>query len=315
MEAALRARVFISCGQQKNTDELEIANRIAEKLHKMGFDPYIAVAELSLKGVKENIFRRLSESEYFIFVDFRRERLDKGTDEVVYRGSLFSHQELAVASFLDIEVLPFQEAGVKKDDGILRFIQANCVHFESGDRHLLPDVIAEKVREQGWSPSWRNELELERESDQFEQLTVRPDGTPARFYHIKVWNHHKQKVAHDCAAYLERMQLSNGTVFAPEPVEFKWKGIVTPRISIFPQSFRYLDAFHVFNASPNIVHLGIDGPIVDYSGYFDMYKLEGPGDFVLTYIVLSDNFPPTRAEYRLHIGSSIEDIEFCSVVT
>ena len=34
MEKNLRARVFISCGQQKGTDEVEIAHKIAKRLQK-----------------------------------------------------------------------------------------------------------------------------------------------------------------------------------------------------------------------------------------------------------------------------------------
>lgn len=304
-----RARVFISCGQQKDTNEVEIANRIADKLERMGFDPYIAVAELTLKGVKENIFRRLSESEYFIFVDFKRERLATGKNEDIHRGSLFSHQELAIASFLDIEVLPFQEEGVRKEDGILRFIQANCVPFR--DSHLLPEVVAEKVREQGWQPDWRNELRLEREPEEYDRLHVRQTGTLARYYHIKVWNRHRSKTAQDCVAYLERVSdLLRGKSETWELVEFKWKGITTPRIGISPRSFRYLDAFHVFEATPKDVHLAINHAIVDYSGYYNLYTLHGPGEFELTYVVFCENFSPVRATYRLNIGSNIDDIQF-----
>ena len=149
MKNRLQARVFISCGQQKGTDEVEIAHNIAEKLEKMGFEPYIAVEEQTLKGMKENIFQRLSESEYFVFIDFKRERLSKlknGNleDTSKHRGSLFSHQELAVATFLDIKALSFREKETKEDDGILKFIQANSIEFT--DRHLLPDVVPEKTR-------------------------------------------------------------------------------------------------------------------------------------------------------------------------
>lgn len=68
---SLKARVFISCGQRKETEESSIAKEIANKFEEMGFEPYVAVAEQSLKGVKENIFTRLKESEYFVFIDFK----------------------------------------------------------------------------------------------------------------------------------------------------------------------------------------------------------------------------------------------------
>jgi hypothetical protein len=66
----LRARVFISCGQSKGTSEIDIAHRIAERLEEEGFDPYVAVEEQTLVGLTENIFGRLRNSEYFLFVDF-----------------------------------------------------------------------------------------------------------------------------------------------------------------------------------------------------------------------------------------------------
>ena len=157
---SLNARVFLSCGQRP--DELDIAKEILDKLYEMGFEPYIALVEQSLLGIKENIFRRLQESEYFIFIDFRRERLARFIDEniediKVHRGSLFSNQELAIATFLqDIDVIAFQEIDVKKEDGILKYIQANCYPFS--DRGNLPDLVIKKVRERGWIPFWRKEL-------------------------------------------------------------------------------------------------------------------------------------------------------------
>lgn len=57
MVTQVRARVFISCGQQKASDEVSIANDIAKSLTSLGFDPYIAVNEQTLRGVKENIIR------------------------------------------------------------------------------------------------------------------------------------------------------------------------------------------------------------------------------------------------------------------
>ena len=314
MEGTHRARVFISCGQQKGTDEVEIAHRIFEKLEKMGFEPYIAVEEFSLKGVKENIFRRLSESEYFIFIDFKRERLFKPKngnfeDTGKHRGSLFSHQELAIATFLDIEALAFQEEGVKENDGILKFIQANCIKFK--DRHLLPDVIAEKVRERGWDPSWRNELLLERDDSDWKDAFNLRVNKEARWYHIKVRNLHRQEIARDCVAYLEKMKdLSTGEEKSPELVEFKWKGVNSPRVAIPPKEFRYLDAFHIYYDSQNIVHLGINPFVLDFSGYYELYKLRGPGTFELTYVVFSENFSPAKATFKLQIGERLDDIKF-----
>lgn len=315
MKKNLQARVFISCGQQKGTDEVEIAHNIAEKLEKMGFEPYIAVEEQTLKGMKENIFQRLSESEYFVFIDFKRERLSKlknGNleDTSKHRGSLFSHQELAVATFLDIKALSFREKETKEDDGILKFIQANSIEFT--DRHLLPDVVPEKTRERGWNPNWRNELLLERDDRDFDDVHyVGGKERPARYYHIQVENLHQQKMARDCVAYLEGVKnLSTGEIKHLELVEFKWKGVTTARVAIPPEESRYLDAFHIYYDSLNIVHLGINPFLVDFSGYYELYTLKGPGTFELTYVVFSENFSLARATFRLHIGNQLDDIKF-----
>ena len=169
---ALKARVFISCGQRKNanyltritkenmnlmTPELEVAKQISIELKKLGFEPYIALEQQTLQGVKEAIFEKLRKSEYFLFIDFRREALLKegeinfGTGE--YRGSLFSHQELSIATFEGLEVLAFQEEGVKNDDGILKFIQANCKTFS--DRKELSSLVASEVRKK-WKIPFSN---------------------------------------------------------------------------------------------------------------------------------------------------------------
>ena len=323
MKKNRRARVFISCGQQKGTYEVEIANKIAEKLKDekegFGFDhPYVAGEQQSLGDVRGNIFRRLSESEYFIFIDFKRERLfklKKGSfeDTGKHRGSLFSHQELAIASFLSIEeTLLFREKGVKEDDGILKFIQAYCIEFP--DRHSLPDLVIEKVKERKWNPNWRNEIIIERDDKDFEDKVpatgIYREGV-ACFYHIKVKNLHRQKIARDCVAYLEKIKdLLTGKERTFELVEFKWKGVKTREAAIPPEKSRYFDAFHVYYDSPNIVHLGINRFLIDFSGYEPPYTLEGPGTFGLTYVVFSENFSPVRATFQLIIGNQLNDIKF-----
>ncbi|MDI6859872.1 MAG: hypothetical protein QMC85_05190 [Methanocellales archaeon] len=314
MKKSLRARVFISCGQQ-GTDEVNTAHSIAERLQKMGFDPYIAVEQQSLEGLKESIFRKLRDSEYFIFIDFKREKLDVPGNEDVHRGSLFSHQELAIAAFLNIEdLLAFQEEGVKKDDAILKFIQANCIPFTSPDKHLLPDVVVGKVIERGWKSDWRNELILVRDEKDYEDAFQVLAKKMSRFYHIKVQNLHKERTAYHCVAYLESVKYPTGERKTFEAVELKWKGVKHLYATIPPSSFlspfRYLDGFFVFHDSPNIAYIGINPFIIDFSAYRDRFKLEGPGDFRLTYVVFSENFPPAKATFELQLGNSLDDIKF-----
>src|SRR5690349_6319273 len=103
-----RARVFISCGQNGDREQ-EIAERVRDKLRGLGFCPYLAFEVHSSKALTDGIYAHLRTAEYFLFVDFARELLESGPDR---RGSLFSNQELAIASYLELECLYFTEAGI-----------------------------------------------------------------------------------------------------------------------------------------------------------------------------------------------------------
>jgi hypothetical protein len=227
------ARVFISCGQSKETDEVQIATGIRDRLRDLGFDTYIAVAEQTLRGIRENIFGQLRKSEYFIFVDFKRELLSSTKRRKVYRGSLFSHQELAIASFLDIDVLAFQEKGVKPIDGLLQFLQTNPIPFT--DKHTLPNLVADFVRQRGWDSTWRNELVLEASSP--------VDTATAKAFHVSVRNRHREKLAVNCFAYLESAIKLPDTRIPLETIEFKWAATRLPSVSIAAGGTRLFDAF------------------------------------------------------------------------
>lgn len=318
MKHKAKARVFISCGQQKGTSEIRLAELIAARIQDNGFEPYIATAQQSLRGLKENIFQKLSQSEYIIFIDLKRERLytlskGKYKDTGKYRGSLFSNQELALATFLeDIKCLAFQEKGVKSDDGILKFIQANCCGFTKRKdlSDLVDSMLSAKLKSGEWSNNWRNELVIERDKDEYEDAYTSPQRILAkRYYHLKINNIHRQKTAYECFAYVESiMNTSNGNKLPLDIVELKWKGVSSPRISIPPKRYRELDALHAVSCLPQQVSIAVNSNIVDYSGYY--HTIKGPGNFDIAYIVFSNNFPPTQAICSLSIGQEFDDIKF-----
>jgi hypothetical protein len=310
----LRARVFISCGQAKDTDEPTIADAIARKLTELGFDFYIAVQEQTLTGLRENIFRKLRDSEYFLFVDFKREQLEtKGA--TVCRGSLFSHQELAIASYLEMEVLAFQESGVKPLDGVLGILQANAFPFN--DRSKLTELVIGKVQERiksgAWEPQWKNVLTLERQSNQFSDAQRlapgEPRSFPGRFFHIDVCNRHRSKLAVNCYAYLEKaMNLQTSKELPFKTVEYKWAGYVLPNATILPKQERRLDAFWIDHRNPTKLWFNA---YVDSTEY--MLALEGEGKYELTYIVVAENFPIARRRFVLNLDKSLDLTSFTAL--
>jgi hypothetical protein len=316
-EQRRRARVFISCGQRKDSEELKTAHKILDRLKELGFDPYIAVEEQTLRGLKENIFPRLQDSEYFVFVDFKREKLiphGRGKTGVVWsrklqhRGSLFSHQELALASFLDLPLLLLQEKGVKPEDGILRFLQANAILFT--DRSSVPDVIADQVRRRNWNPRSRNELVLERDDPKQyadHQVQTTAGVEPRRFYYVDVRNLHCRKTATNCYVYLEKaIKLVRPPIHIPfNSVELKWSGYMLPNSHILPRTARPFDAFAVLHRLPTELEL------ISFSDSlaFGRPPIHAAGEYELHYAVVSDNFPVARASLTLSLSETLDRTE------
>lgn len=298
----MKARVFVSCGQNTQNDEIALAKRIAQLLDSLGYDPYVAVSEQTLRGVKENIFARLSESEYFLFVDFKRELLPDGN----HRGSLFSHQELSIAAYLDKPMIAFHEQGVRLE-GVLAFVQGNCTNFTNRNE-ILP-LIAEKVSK-NWQPDWRNQITIVRDSNQFaDALHIHPQfpkGQPVRYFHLEVKNDHCSKTAFNSYAYLEKIiDVKTGKAVDLKLVELKWRGVIFPNVVIPYKSSRELDAFLVYHDSPAQLRLGAftDSP--------EHVKLLRPGDYELAFVVHSQNFGVTSSTFSLHAGgTNVNDIQF-----
>jgi hypothetical protein len=286
----LRARVFISCGQSKETDEAQVARDIGARLRDLGYCAYIAVDVQDLHGLRENIFDQLRKSEYFLFIDFKRERL---RDCDYHRGSLFSHQELAIASLFEIDVVAFREKDVKPQDGLARYLHLNETEFS--DKSMLPDEVIGVVQRRGWRPNWRNELVLE--------ASPRPvDYKGAECFHVRVKNHHRDKLALNCSAYLEKViKLPNTEREMPdEMLECKWAATPLPRVSIPAGKSRRFDVCY---AQANEV---VFPPITDTPEYIFRIPREEES-YELSYLVTSDNFPPVRGRFILDLRNALAE--------
>lgn len=298
-----RAKVFISCGQNRLfSDEVEIAHKIAERLSQLGYEPYIAVEEQTLRGVIENIFGQLETSEYFIFIDFKREQIVTNNEQI-YRGSLFCHQELALASYLGLPIVAFQEKGVKQEDGLMGFLQGNSIPFS--DRHLLANVIADTIQ-QRWDPHWKKQLYLDRENEQFVDSKRIPENKMARYFHVLVKNLNSRTPAINCYVYLEQVRdLSNNSNIPIETIEFEWAGYTQPNAVILPNASRHFRAFNILHQDAKKLCFDL---FTDSSRFIP--RINGPGEFELTYVVVSENFPPARRTFSLHIGDELDEIRF-----
>lgn len=311
----IRAKVFLSCGQRTGF-ERKISNEIAIKLEELGFEPYIAIKQQSLSSLRENIYRQLETSDYYLFIDFAREELHDSDDDInptnlennkkcKYRGSLFAHQELAIASFLDLPILAFQEEGIKKLDGLMSALQVNSVSFKKDDQlcKFFISKINEKLESGEWATNWKGSISTICDKNFFVDTVDINTGKKIRVFHIGIRNNHRYKPLMNGSVLLERIiNLDSGEEIPIETVETKWKGSSYPYVTIAPLTIRKFDAFFADEIIPNIRHFHI---LTDFGGYSIIY--ESSYSILATFRITSSNFPCLLSTIKIPSSSCAWD--------
>lgn len=146
----MHCKIFLSCGQRP--EEKEVASAIARLLQERGFSPYVAIDVQTILDINGGIIRELKDSDCYLFVNFRRERI--GTD---YRGSLFSNQEMAIAYALGFDrFLVINQEGVRSE-GMLAYIGINTETFaESADCAAAVERALDRAQ---WTPDYSRRLQ------------------------------------------------------------------------------------------------------------------------------------------------------------
>jgi hypothetical protein len=301
----MKAQIFLSCGQNPDWDEPRFVPLIKDKIISLGFDePYVAVHIQSPRSIRENVFKQLEESDYFIWIDFKREEIKGNASNIISRGSLFTNQELALASFLEMEIMLFQEDEVQRD-GMLNAIQGNATPFS--DRNKLSDLIAEEIKRRHWTTETRNTLALSVYPHSNHRLNqTKADGRFSRPFHIKVENLHHRKDARNCFAYLDEViDLNSNQSIKWATAEFKWEGTRLASVRIAPKTYRNFDAAWLFENRDKKIEMGFFNPVVPSpTDYFPNQLL--PGRYRLTFSVVSDNFVPVRRNFIFEFDQTLE---------
>jgi hypothetical protein len=246
----------------------------------------------------------LEESDYFVWIDFKREEIGEKGGEAISRGSLFTNQELALASFLEMDMILFQEIGVRRD-GMLNAIQGNATPFSN--RNELPDLIAEEIRRRQWTTDTRNTLALSVYPNSVRRLDqTKTDGRFSRPFHISVENLHHRKDARNCCAYLDEVvDLNSSQSIKWSTAEFKWERTRLAYVRIAPKSYRNFDAAWLFENHDKRIEMGFFNPVVPPATDYYPYQLY-PGRYRLTFSVVSDNFVPVRKNFIFEFGKTLE---------
>lgn len=290
-----QARVFISCGQ-RSKEEKQLGFACRDYFRSLGYNTYLAEKVQSLEALTENIFHHLKNSEYAAFIDCAREELKPGK----FRGSVFVNQELAIAAFLQVDSRVFHEEGVTRE-GVVEHLIAKPIHFSDEQEFL------EKLKEQtkGWCSDWRNELSIK-------FLRVVPDvrwlpnNTIRDWYHLQVSNNHYSKYARNCVGYvIEINNLDTGAIIKPPNFELIWAGTGLFERHILPKREIDLDAFFIVQGKQEIEFHCRQTTSTEYI----MPRLS-KGNYLLTYLIISENFEQVTKTFKLEFGGDHTQIKF-----
>ena len=150
----MAAKVFISCGQA-SAGERRVARDVERWFRRQGFKPYVAIQVQSLSDINSGIVGELKRSDFYVFIDFSRERL-VGKPSPLRRGSLYTHQELAMACILDFEYAIFLRQRGLELNGLLRHMGSNAERFVPTFRPSL--LVREMVKARRWDVNYTRQL-------------------------------------------------------------------------------------------------------------------------------------------------------------
>jgi hypothetical protein len=308
-----KAKIFLSSGQ-KTESELKAADAVKAQLEQLGFNVFRAAEVETSRELLGVIFPELRDADYLVFLDFRRERLGTKSKaskaKLSHRGSLYCHQEFAIAGFLGIDFASFRQNGVEHPSGMSSTMMGNGNWFTTLKElpQLVFDSVQRKVDDGIWSTSTRNKLQLGLTLKAArENPTINGQRKTWDYYHAQVTNLHHRKRATNCYAYLDKLVV-NGEERQHRRAELKWRGVELPSVSIWNSSkddqggvsMREFDAFIVEVGSNQLVFKSLtDAP------NFNPEPVLGAAEIEATYIVCSDQFPDTRETFRFRYDGAM----------
>ncbi len=158
--AIMKSKVFVSCGQHTDA-ERQVARDLCDLLDKLGFEAYLAINVQTITEINAGIIRELKDSDAYLLVNFRREPLRKGIlKKGIFRGSLFSNQELAIAYALGFEQLLIVNQDGVASEGMLRYIGNNTETFR--DPNDCCAVVQRAITRARWTTDYSRRLHTDR---------------------------------------------------------------------------------------------------------------------------------------------------------
>jgi hypothetical protein len=274
-------RVFLSCGQATD-EERSATHLIAEMLRSEGFTPYVATQVQTILDLNGEIIRELKQADYYFHINFRRERL---ADSGEFRGSLFAHQELALAYGLGFDKMLFLSQNGVRNEGMLAFIVSNTPKFEKHTE--AADAAKRAIQSAGWVPSYSRNLIAQRlrwgPQVQYRDHTGQ---RPVQVLYVDIVNCRPDLGAVGTVARLAAIVEQGRKRVSPDRSHLKATAYPGYAQTIFPESHGAFDLLALVLNQPHIVTLNSALDVSPRSAI-----INAPGEYLFEYEVFANAFP------------------------
>ena len=293
-------KIFISCGQVTSA-ERTLSKQVAISLTNKGFNPYVASEAQSIQDINTEIIGKLKKSDYYIYIDLKRECIAGYFWCRKYRGSLFTNQELAIVYALGFERTIFlQQKGILLE-GMARYILSNAKKFTNVNE-VIP-IVEDEIDKRKWDTKYSRHLSV-----QYIQAYPKiPYGDHTQsmvqqIYHVGIRNCTKDIAAINVIAHLVAITEPNGNInVAIDKGDLKWARQIGYTRNIPPGEIAPFDAFALDEQNPQNVYLHSSSdahpriPIINQSR-----------SYILHYQIYSENFPLLEFKIRLLLAGQTQ---------
>jgi hypothetical protein len=292
-------KIFLSCGQN-SAKEIRAAAAIAAMLRKRGFKCYVAKKVTTILAINTDIIRELKNSDCFLFVNFRRERLPS-RHRGEHLGSLFSAQELGIAYSLGFQrILIVNQTRIRRE-GLLAYMACNTDEFASFRDCVR--VVKKAVDQAGWKADYSRRLRAGglRLSNlpHYGNSHVRLTG---QMFYLEIHNDRPDIAAIGATGRLVSHRQVGSKIEIPSNVQSPLKAAGRPSYShtIFPKSHEEFDLLLVgkspTSAAPDQDHLYLNSALdLVPTPWLPMSY----GEYVLKYEFYAIDFPLLSVKVRL----------------
>ncbi len=303
----MRARVFVSCGQA-TAEERTTANCVKKLLEDRGFEVFVALETQSLNDINTGTINHLRMADYFLFIDFPREEIvpfgGASSQKNNKRGSVYSHQELAIAYVLGFPESIFLKHHDVELKGIAQYQMANAAEFS--DYQEIPKIVQELIDKHEWSPSFTRHLrttEIVRSSIPLIYDSLGNDRYDWNFY-VKIRNNRTDAAARHCIGRLAKIWRDGEEQRLHDQSPLAWGGQSGYECLIFPGDTESLSLFGIDRDKNSYLYLHSQRDIPPQLPIIIL-----PGNYRLKYQIVAELFPIYEFEIKIKHTSDINSMQ------